>query len=179
MNPIQLPTEHAIATYRTHSDAERAVKLLAGSGLAMTEISVIGQNISTEERPVGFINTGERMLVWGEEGAFWGSVCGLLLASAMMFIPGIGYVMFAGWVVGALEGAVVGGGTAALAGALAGIGIPKDSVVRYETALKSGNFLLLARGKTAQVLQAKALLATTGPTSIETYTTEQKAAMGV
>ena len=39
------------------------------------------------------------------------------------------------WIVGALEGAVLMGGLSALGAGLYSIGIPKDSVVKYETAL--------------------------------------------
>jgi hypothetical protein len=51
-----------------------------------------------------------------------------------------------GWIVGALEGAVVVGGLSALGAGLYSIGIPKDSIVEYETALKSDKFLVLAYG---------------------------------
>jgi hypothetical protein len=50
-----------------------------------------------------------------------------------------------GWIVGALEGAVVGG-IGVLAGALSSIGTPKDSVIRYETAITSNKFLVIAHG---------------------------------
>jgi hypothetical protein len=163
-------TNHTVAVYASHEAAEAAVRELGTAGYEIKNLSIIGQNYATEEHPVGFVNTGERMLTWGKLGAFWGGLWGLLFGSAMLFIPGIGYLMFAGWIVSALEGAVLVGGLAALGGALASIGIPKDSVVAYETALKAGSFLVVAHGSETDVERAKEILHTTGGTQVDTFT---------
>jgi len=92
-------------------------------------------------------------------GAFWGGLWGWLFGAAFFAIPGIGPVLVAGplvaWMVGALEGAVVIGGLPAVGAGLYSIGIPKDSIVRYETALKSDKFLLIAHGAAEEVAKAK------------------------
>jgi hypothetical protein len=62
------------------------------------------------------------------------------------------------WMIGALETAAVTGGFTALGGALSGIGIPKDSVLRYETALKANKFILVVHGTTQEVAKAKEIL---------------------
>jgi hypothetical protein len=62
------------------------------------------------------------------------------------------------WIIGALEVAVVTGGLTALGGALFSIGIPKDSVIRYETALKADKFLLIVHGTVQEVEKAKNIL---------------------
>lgn len=140
------------------------------SGHTLDHISVVGQDYAVEELPIGYVNTGDRIWSWGKFGAFWGSVWGLLLGSAMMFIPGIGYVMFAGWLVSALEGALVGGGVGAVAGALASIGIPEHSVLKYHAFLKDGGFMVIIHGDEAEAAEAKKLLEATPTTSLETYT---------
>lgn len=38
-------------------------------------------------------------------------------------------------------------------------GIPRDSVIRYEAALKADKFLLIASGTSAEVERARAILA--------------------
>jgi hypothetical protein len=53
------------------------------------------------------------------------------------------------------------GGLSALGAGLYSIGIPKDSVVKYEAALKSDKFLLLAHGAADEVAKAKDILQTT------------------
>ena len=45
-----------------------------------------------------------------------------------------------------LKGAVVVGGVSALGAGLVSIGIPKDSVIKYEAALKTDKFLLIVHG---------------------------------
>lgn len=60
--------------------------------------------------------------------------------------------------IGALEMAVVTGGLTALGGALASIGIPNDSVIRYETALKADKFILIVHGTLQEVAKAKDIL---------------------
>jgi hypothetical protein len=43
-----------------------------------------------------------------------------------------------GWIVGALEGAAVGGAAGVFAGGPTTIGVPEDSVVKYELEVKAG-----------------------------------------
>ena len=162
-------TEHAVAVYKTHHEAEEAVKILDKAGYDMKNLSIIGQNYETEEHPVGFVNTGERMWAWGKLGAFWGTIWGLLFGSAMLIIPGTGIFVVAGWVVTALGGAIVGGGLAALSGALISIGIPENTVLQYESELKAGSFLLLAHGTNAEVQKAKDQLSMTKATRVDTF----------
>src|SRR6202046_5640808 len=100
-------------------------------------------------------------------GALWGGVWGLLFGAAFFVVPGIGPVLVAGPVaasiVAALEGAVVVGGLSAIGAGLYSIGIPRDSILRYETALKADKFLLIAHGTTEDVARAKETIERTSP----------------
>jgi hypothetical protein len=93
---------------------------------------------------------------------------------ALFIIPGLGPILVAGplvaWIVGALEGAVVVGGLGALGAGLYSIGIPKDSVVQYEAALKADKFLVLAHGTADDVAHARGILQNTHPLDITTHT---------
>jgi hypothetical protein len=68
--------------------------------------------------------------------------------------------------VGALEGAVVVGGLSVIGAGLYGMGIPKDSVLTYETAIKSDKFLLLVHGTSQETEKARNVLETTGADSL-------------
>jgi hypothetical protein len=113
------------------------------------------------------------MKYWGKMGAFWGGIWGMLFGFAFFAIPGIGPILVAGplvaWIVGALEGAVVVGGLSALGAGLFSIGIPKDSVVKYEAALKSDKFLLLAHGTADEVARARNIMQTTRPLEVAVH----------
>ena len=159
-----LETNSVVAIYETHTQAEEAVKELQRSGFDMKKMSIVGKDYHTDEHVVGYYNTGDRMKYWGKQGAFWGGLWGMLFG-AFFIIPGLGPILVAGplvaWIVGALEGAVVVGGLSALGAGLYSIGIPKDSVVQYEAALKSDKFLLLAHGTADEVAKARDILQTT------------------
>lgn len=97
----------------------------------------------------------------------------MLFGPALFMIPGIGpLVVFGplvGWIVEALEGAVVVGGLSALGAALYNIGIPKVSVMKYESPLKSDKFLVIAHGTVDEVAKAKSILETTGAAEIDAH----------
>lgn len=176
------PTEKnaAIAVYDSHSDAEEAIRELERGGFDMKKLSIVGKDYHTEEHPVGFYNMGDRVKAWGKTGAFWGGLWGLLLGWAFFWIPGIGPLMIAGplvtWLVTALESAVVVGGLSAIGATLYSLGIPKNSVINYETAIKEGKFVLIAHGTTEEVESAKNILHSAGYTDVEVYAGEEKAA---
>ena len=151
-----------VAVYDTHEQAEQAVKSLQEAGVDMKTLSIAGKDQHTDEHVVGYYNTGDRMKYWGKMGAFWGGFWGLLFGSALFAIPGIGPVLVAGplvaWIVGGLEGAAVVGGLGAIGGGLASIGIPKDSIVEYELALKTDKFVLIVHGTQDAVAKAKGII---------------------
>lgn len=113
------------------------------------------------------------MKYWGKMGALWGGLWGLLFGAAFFWVPGIGPLLIAGPLaasfVAALESAVVVGGLSALGAALYSIGIPKDSVLKYETAIKVNKYLLVAHGTGAQVVQAREILKTTKPAVLDEH----------
>ena len=151
-----------VGVFRNHQDAEAAVKELQKVGFDMKKLSVVGKDYHTEENVVGYYNAGDRMAAWGKYGLFWGWVWGLLFGSAFFIIPGLGPILVGGplvaWLIGALDTAVVAGGLTALGGALASIGIPKDSVLRYETALRADKFILIVHGTVQEAEKARNLL---------------------
>ena len=155
-----------VGVFNTHTEAETSIKELQRFGFDMKKLSIVGKDYHKEEHVVGYYNTGDRIKVWGKLGAYWGGFWGLLFGSALFVIPGIGPLFvfgpLAGWIIGALEGAVVVGSVSALAAALISIGIPQNTSLVYETALKSDKFLVIAHGTADEVAKAKSILDTAG-----------------
>jgi hypothetical protein len=151
-----------VAVYDTHEQAEAAIKELQEAGVDMKSLSIAGKNTHTDEHVVGYYNAGDRMKYWGKLGAFWGGFWGLLFGSAMFAIPGIGPILVAGplvgWIVGALEGAAVVGGISAVGAGLFSIGVPKDSVIKYDVALKTDKFVLVVHGTPEAVDHARHII---------------------
>ena len=79
-------------------------------------------------------------------------------------------MLFAGpivsYIVGALEGAVVAGGLGALGAGLYSLGIPKNSIIQYETAVKSGKYVLIAHGSDMETIHAREILKNTNPETL-------------
>jgi uncharacterized membrane protein len=169
-------TNAVVAVYDTHSAAEEAIAELHKSGFDMTKLSVVGKDYHSEEHVVGYYNAGDRMKYWGKAGAFWGGLWGLLVGAAFFWVPGIGPLLVAGpvaaWIIGALEGAVVVGGLSVLGAALFSMGIPKDSILQYETALKADKFLLVVHGTADDAAKAKEILSRTKPSEVNDHPLE-------
>ena len=170
-----------VAVFASHNSEEVAVRELQKSGFDMKKLSIVGKDYHTDEHVVGYYNTGDRMMYWGKQGAFWGGLWGMLFGSAFFLLPGIGPLLVAGplvtWIVGALEGAVVMGGISALGAALVSIGIPENSVLQYEAELKAGKFLLILRASSQEVERAKECLDGTQATGTTIHT--EPATVGV
>ena len=170
----------AVAVYDNHPAAEEAVRALHEAGFDMTKLSIVGKDFRADERVVGFYNIRERVKYWGGTGALWGGLWGLLFGTAFLAVPGIGAVLVGGPLVAViasgLETALVVGGLSAIGAALYSIGIPKDSVVRYETALRADKFLVIVNGAPDEVARAGDILKKSNASSIDQHDGLQQAA---
>ena len=82
-------------------------------------------------------------------------------------IPGVGPLIAAGPIMGALAGLGVGGAVGGLIGALVGMGIPEYEAKRYEGRIKDGGILLSVHCDTSdEVSRAKDILKQTGADDI-------------
>lgn len=171
---------YVIAIYKTHVQAEEAIKELQKAGIDMKQCSILGRGFHTEEEVVGFYNVGDRMRFWGKEGAFWGGFCGLFVGSGFFWIPGIGSVLVGGGlvssIVGALEGAAVVGGLNVLGAGLYSMGIPKNTILNFETAVKANKFVLIFHGSEAETEKARNSLDLTTKETLEVSEKEHPAA---
>ena len=166
-------TDTVVAVFADHPAAEAAIKKLTTAGFDMKSLSVVGKGYHTDEKVVGFYNTGDRIKFWGTRGAFWGAFWGLFLGGLFVAVPVVGQVVVLGYlasiVIAAIENAVVVGSISALVAALYSIGVPKDSVIQYETLLKTDNFLVMAHGPAAEIAKAKTILGTLDPARVDVH----------
>ena len=166
-------TDTVIAVFADHSAAESAVKKLSEAGFEMKNLSVVGKGYHTEEKVVGFYNAGDRVKFWGTRGAFWGGLWGWFFGGLFLTIPFVGHVVVLGYLgamaISAIESAVVAGGASALGAALYSIGVPRNSVIDYEAAVKADAFLVTAHGSASEVLRAKTMLGTLNPSRLDVH----------
>jgi hypothetical protein len=138
---------HAVlAICNTQVEAEAAMRELTHTGFHIKQLSVVGQGYRPAKHAGGYSDTADCME--------YGSTA----------ISGIGSVLIAGpllgWVFGALEETVAAGGITAIGTALKNMGIPKDSILSYETALRFSKFIMLVHGTAEEVAHAQNILRT-------------------
>jgi len=162
-----------VAVFGEHSGAENAIRELKKAGFDIKRFSIVGRDFHTEDNVVGFYTTGDRIKYWGKMGAFWGGLWGLLVGAAFLIIPGVGPVVVAGpvasWIIGALEGAIFVGGVSVLGAALVSVGIPRDRVLKYESSVKAGKFLLISHGTPAEAERVRNVLEATEAEMVDVH----------
>lgn len=145
-----------------HAEANATIKELRRLGFDMNELSIAGRDYLTEKRVRGHHNEDDRMKIWCQLGDLWGGLSGVLMGSAFYSIPGIGPVIVFGplvsWIVRALKGSVMAGELSALGAGLHSIGIPTNSIMEYEQALRFDKFIVIAHGTSNDVAKANSIL---------------------
>ena len=174
MSQVETPVGSSIvAVYPDHAEAEEAVRQLHEAGFAMGDLSIIGRDFQMSEEPVGFVSPGDYAKAGAGTGAWFGGLFGLLVGAAFLILPGVGPVVVAGPLAAALlaglEGAIAGTALGSLAGALVGWGVPKDRALKYETQIKGGKFIVVARGVPEAIARARNLLGPHAPEHVEVY----------
>jgi uncharacterized membrane protein len=163
-------TNTIVAHFPSHTEAETVVRELERQGFNMQKLSIVGKDYQTSEHVRGFLSWKDTSKAGAAGGAYWGTfvggLFGILAGAGVIFIPGMAPLVIAGPITGLLagwlEGSIVGGTGAAaiggLAGALGGLGIPKDEVLKYETKIQAGEFIILVTGNAEDVTNAKQIL---------------------
>jgi hypothetical protein len=168
-----LQNESVVAVFGEHQEADSAIKKLVDAGYAVDNLSIVGKGYHSEEKIVGFYNTGDRVKFWGKRGVLWGSLWGLFLGGVSLTLPAIGPVMVLGYlstiVVSAVEGGIMLGGLSALGAALYSAGVPRDSVIQYEQAVKANGFLVIVHGALEELTRARAILALGKPSRLDLH----------
>jgi hypothetical protein len=87
----------------------------------------------------------------------------LLAGIGALAIPGVGPLIAAGPIMGALAGLGVGGAVGGLLGALVGMGIPEYEAKRYEGRVKNGGILISVHCESSEeISRAREILKATG-----------------
>jgi hypothetical protein len=155
--------------YPSVDSAERAVDELTRAGFAFDDISVLAPDTASTREFAHEKHTKapEGTATGAATGGALGGTLGLLAGMGALAIPGVGPLIAAGPIMGALAGLGVGGALGGLIGALTGMGIPEYEAKRYEGRVKSGGVLLSVHCATSDlVTRAKETLEATGAADI-------------
>jgi uncharacterized membrane protein len=153
---------NVVAVYPDHESVERAVNRLHAEGFETRDVSIVGRDFRPDEEEDEPLSTSDFATAGAEVGAVVGGLFGLCVGMAFLILPGIGPIVVAGPIAAALaggaEGSLAGASVGALVGALVGWGVPHDRAVAYRDHVKSGRYLVLARGEAAKVEHARDVL---------------------
>lgn len=170
--------------YQSVSQAERAVDDLRLAGFSNDDISVLLPDMQSSKNFAHEKNTKapEGTTAGVTAGGAIGGTLGLLAGIGALAIPGVGPLIAAGPIMGALAGLGVGGAVGGLVGALVGMGIPEYEAKRFEGRIKDGGILLSVHCATSEhITKAKEMLKHTGAQDISSSGeagSDRPAAMG-
>lgn len=155
--------------YPNVTQAERAVDTLVTEHFSESDISVLlpDNESSREFAHEKHTKAPEGTTTGAVAGGTLGGALGLLAGIGALAIPGVGPLIAAGPIMGALAGVGVGGAVGGLVGALVGMGIPEYEAKRYEGRVKQGGVLLSVHCDTSdEITRAKKILKATGADDI-------------
>ena len=167
--------------YPTVAQAERAVDTLVVQDFSNNDISVLlpDNESSRDFAHEKHTKAPEGTTAGAVAGGTLGGALGLLAGIGALAIPGVGPLIAAGPIMGALAGVGVGGAVGGFVGALVGMGIPEYEAKRYEGRIKEGGVLLSVHCDTSdEITRAKKILKATGAEDVASAGEEGVGAAG-
>ena len=155
----------AFGIFPSRNAAEAAVDHLHAAGFSHDDVSVLMADKESSKEFASEKNTkapeGTTAGVLG--GGTVGGTLGLLAGLGALAIPGVGPLIAAGPIMGALAGLGIGSAVGGLVGALVGMGIPEYEAKRYEGRVNGGGILVSVHCENSEeVSRAKDVLKAAG-----------------
>ncbi|MGJ3247300.1 MAG: hypothetical protein ACFE0I_14660 [Elainellaceae cyanobacterium] len=159
-----------IETFATQFEVENSVKILEKSGFNTNQLSILGKNYKTTDNIHGFlIWHGQAELGKDEDvhfGVWIGGLFSLLKGAGLLFIPGVGSVIVAGYLtssLGQLIEETAGddldtNALSSLTSMLSSLGMSEKDALRYETQVRAGRYLLIVTGTQVNLERAQKIL---------------------
>ena len=155
----------AFGIFPSHTAAEAAVDRLHAAGFSNDDVSVLmadkqgSKDFAAEKNTKAPEGTTAGVL----SGGTLGGTLGLLAGIGALAIPGVGPLIAAGPIMGALAGLGIGGALGGLVGALVGMGIPEYEAKRYEGRVNDDGILVSVHCETSkEISRAKDVLKAAG-----------------
>ena len=151
-----------VSVFESTEQAQAALAKLERGGFDLSKVSVIGKEEPSAVHQMGVAVAGAQSRVWGQHSALWARLAETPVATALAWVPFIGYVVAVGPVACVLVGSRHQGPgappTSALERMLALAGIPQAEMRSYESALRGGQLLMLVHGGATDAARARQLM---------------------
>jgi len=128
---------------KTDDQAIRIANRLKTSGFSPSDISILTPDRGVRELAHdNSTKAPEGAATGASTGALLGGALGWMAGIGALAIPGVGPLIAAGPILGALSGLAVGGTVGGVTGALVGLGIPEYEAKQFEGRLREGHILM-------------------------------------
>jgi hypothetical protein len=167
-------TTSVLGLFESREAAGRAIRTLHDRGFAREQISVAMRD--TEEQAalaqdLGASEPAEAASAGAVGGGILGGLAGLLVGIGALTVPGIGPILAAGPLAGALgttlAGAGIGAAAGGMVGALAGIGVPPEHAECYAEGVRRGGTLVSVQTDGSNAAEAVAVMRAAGALDVE------------
>ncbi|MBB5060960.1 hypothetical protein HDF16_005696 [Granulicella aggregans] len=161
-----LSVQSVISIYATPNLAADAIRLLQKVGTCVERISIAGSH----EPTVAEVKQPELTRYSSEQGAAWGGPWALLHHSAIFKLPDFGPVRLAGplifWMKAIQARGIAFPGVTTFGAGLVSIGVPIQTALTCEHALRAHQFPLIVHGQSEIVFAARDAMAAALPASL-------------
>ncbi len=152
--------------------AKTAALDLEEAGIPHNDISLVANNEGGRYAPTDTdtpttTTTGHAIGHDALVGAEIGGVAGLLLGLTGFAVPGVGWVVGAGWIVTTIVGAGAGAMIGGLVGALTDVGVPAEDAAQYTEGVRRGGVLLAVKAQDDMAHRAAQIIGDDGAVNIE------------
>jgi len=168
--------QSVIAVYKSHQEAEDAVRKLEHAGVPMRKISIVGRDFQLREEVQGYYRPSDAVKEGAGFGAWFGGLFGMMLGFGFFVLPVAGTLVVLGPLAGLLAGAISGAGIGALVNVLMSMGMSREQALKFQARLQAGEFLVCVIGTLEEVARARQLLTGTGELDVQTFQTAERTA---
>jgi hypothetical protein len=150
--------QSVVAVYRKMGDAEAAIDKLHEEKFPIDQVTIIAKNLESVNQVHGYVTACDVSKRAASAGAWVGGLFGILVGAAFLWLPGVGPVIIGGslasMLLGGAEAALAGAAASGIFGLLAGWGISKQHILKYQKQLQQGDFVVIAHGTAEEVARA-------------------------
>lgn len=160
-------SKKVVALFRSRNQAEEAVNGLRREGFER-EISVVAKDDKRNNRgndDQGMQMSNDTVTDGTATGGVVGGLAGLAVGAGALAIPGLGPIIAAGPIAGALSGAAAGG----IGGALVDLGIPQAETKRLEEGIRQGKTLVSVECADDQADRCREILQNSGADEVKIH----------
>ena len=151
-----------VKAYDNYDEAAEAVKKLLKGGVLKKYISVLAKGEQQELNEFEFDKKKDPIIFWGEHGAFWGALWGMLTGGVLLWVPGFGPLVASGHILaalaGMLEGAATLGSISAFTAWLIDQGVETTLAHKFQDLLEQNKILVIVHGDEDAVKMAEDIL---------------------